>query len=77
MIVPWLINRNGQAITLANKFKGKVTDDPKALKPFVDEAKKAGQAADLRHDFPARHARHVDALLPRRRRHQSRTRTSR
>ena len=31
MIVPWLLNRNGQSITLANKFKGKVTDDPKAL----------------------------------------------
>ena len=29
MIIPWIVNRNGQAITLANKFKGKVTDDPK------------------------------------------------
>ena len=24
MIIPWLLNRNGQAISLANKFKGKV-----------------------------------------------------
>src|SRR3954467_2165328 len=24
MVIPWLINRNGQAITLANKFKGSV-----------------------------------------------------
>ena len=34
--------------------KGKVKDDPKALKPFVDEAKASGDAADLRHDVPAR-----------------------
>src|SRR5712671_4356303 len=24
MVIPWMLNRNGQAITLANKFKGKV-----------------------------------------------------
>ena len=22
MVIPWLLNRNGQAITLASKFKG-------------------------------------------------------
>ncbi len=43
MIIPWLINRNGQSITLAEKFKGKVKDDPKALKPFVEQAKKNGE----------------------------------
>lgn len=52
MIIPWLINRNGQAITLANKYKGKVTDDPKALKPFVDEAKKAGAPLNFAMTFP-------------------------
>ena len=52
MIVPWLMNRNGQAITLANKFKGKVTDDPKALKPFVEEAKKAGSPLSFAMTFP-------------------------
>ena len=45
---------------------------PKALKPLVDEAKAAGDAADVRDDVPARHARDVDALLARRRRHQPR-----
>src|SRR5439155_7939617 len=39
MIVPWLLNRNGQAISLKNSFKGKVQDDPKALRPFVDKGK--------------------------------------
>jgi nitrate/nitrite transport system substrate-binding protein len=52
MIVPWLLNRNGQSITLANKFKGKVTDDPKALKPFVEEGKKAGTPLSFAMTFP-------------------------
>jgi nitrate/nitrite transport system substrate-binding protein len=39
MVIPWLLNRNGQGITLKNKFKGKVAADPKALKLFVDESK--------------------------------------
>src|SRR6266540_6738626 len=38
MIIPWLLNRNGQCISLAKALIGKVKDDPKALKPFVDEA---------------------------------------
>jgi nitrate/nitrite transport system substrate-binding protein len=52
MIVPWMLNRNGQSISLANKFKGKVADDPKALKPFVDEAKKAGSPLTFAMTFP-------------------------
>src|SRR5215211_7166653 len=39
MIITWLLNRNGQSITLSNTYKGKVQADPKALKPLVDEAK--------------------------------------
>ncbi len=52
MIVPWLMNRNGQSISLSNKFKGKVADDPKALRPFVDEAKKAGTPLTFAMTFP-------------------------
>lgn len=52
MIIPWLMNRNGQAITLANKFKGTVTDDPKALKPFVEEGKKSGTPLSFAMTFP-------------------------
>src|SRR5437016_9826247 len=33
MIIPWILNRNGQAITLANRYKGKVQDNAKPLKP--------------------------------------------
>src|SRR3954468_5216839 len=35
MVIPWMLNRNGQAITLKTALKGKVAADPKALKPLV------------------------------------------
>jgi nitrate/nitrite transport system substrate-binding protein len=52
MIIPWMLNRNGQAITLQKKFKGKVAADPKALKPLVDEAKAAGTPMTFAMTFP-------------------------
>lgn len=52
MIIPWMLNRNGQAITLQKKFKGKVAADPKALKPLVDEAKAAGKPMTFAMTFP-------------------------
>ena len=72
MVIPWILNRNGQSITLKAELKGKVEADPKALKPLVDAAKATGDADDLRHDLPAGHPRHVDALLAGRGRHQPR-----
>ncbi len=52
MIIPWLLNRNGQSITLAAKFKGQVKDDPKALKPFVEKAKSLGEPLTFAMTFP-------------------------
>jgi nitrate/nitrite transport system substrate-binding protein len=52
MIIPWLLNRNGQAITLSNTFKGKVSNDPKALKPFAEKAKKLGEPLTFAMTFP-------------------------
>jgi nitrate/nitrite transport system substrate-binding protein len=52
MIIPWLMNRNGQAITLKKALKGKVAGDPKALKPFVDEAKAKGTPLTFAMTFP-------------------------
>ena len=52
MIAPFILNRNGQAITLANSLKGKVAADPKALKPFVDEAKAKGTPMTFAMTFP-------------------------
>jgi nitrate/nitrite transport system substrate-binding protein len=52
MVIPWLLNRNGQAITLKAEWKGKVGADPKALKPFVDQAKKLGEPLTFAQTFP-------------------------
>jgi nitrate/nitrite transport system substrate-binding protein len=52
MVIPWMLNRNGQCISLKNDFKGKVAGDPKALKPFVDEAKAAGKPLSFAMTFP-------------------------
>jgi nitrate/nitrite transport system substrate-binding protein len=52
MIIPWLLNRNGQAITLKAEWKGKVSNDPKALKPYVEKAKKLGEPLSFAMTFP-------------------------
>ncbi len=52
MVVPWLLNRNGQSITLAKALKGKVGAAPKALKPLVDAAKAAGHPMTFAMTFP-------------------------
>src|SRR6476646_9314594 len=52
MVIPWMLNRNGQSITLKAALKGKVQADPKALKPFVDEAKKKGEPMTFAMTFP-------------------------
>jgi len=52
MIIPWMLNRNGQAITMQAKYKGKVGADPKALKPLVDAAKTAGTPLTFAMTFP-------------------------
>src|SRR6185503_10287316 len=52
MIIPWLLNRNGQAITLKAEWKGVVKDDPKALAPFVAKARKLGEPLTFAMTFP-------------------------
>ena len=52
MIIPWLLNRNGQAITLKTEWKGKVGADPKAIKPFVEQAKSLGEPLTFAMTFP-------------------------
>src|SRR6187399_9277 len=52
MVIPWLLNRNGQAITLNNKLKQAGVKDPKALKPLVDKAKAAGDPMTFAMTFP-------------------------
>jgi nitrate/nitrite transport system substrate-binding protein len=52
MVIPWLLNRNGQCISLKADLKGKVAGDPKALRPIVDEAKAAGKPFTCAMTFP-------------------------
>jgi len=52
MVIPWMLNRNGQAITLKSGLKGKVAADPKALAPFVTEAKGKGSPMTFAMTFP-------------------------
>src|SRR6186997_1442455 len=52
MVVPWLLNRNGQAITLDNKLKAAGVKTPQALKPLVDKAKAAGDPMTFAMTFP-------------------------
>jgi nitrate/nitrite transport system substrate-binding protein len=52
MVIPWILNRNGQAITLKTEWKGKVAGDPKALKPYVEQAKKLGEPLTFAMTFP-------------------------
>jgi nitrate/nitrite transport system substrate-binding protein len=52
MVVPYLLNRNGQAITMKAAWKGKVAADPKALAPLVAEAKSSGTPLTFATTFP-------------------------
>lgn len=52
MVIPWQLNRNGQSITLKAALRGQVRDDPKALKPFVEQAKNANAPLTFAMTFP-------------------------
>lgn len=52
MVIPWLLNRNGQAITLKSELKGKVGADPKALMPYVQKAKSLGEPLTFAMTYP-------------------------
>jgi len=52
MVIPWMLNRNGQSISLSNNFKGKVQADPKALLPLAQAAKSAGTPLTFAMTFP-------------------------
>jgi len=52
MVIPWMLNRNGQAITLNNKLKDAGVKTAKDLKPHVDKAKTAGDPLTFAMTFP-------------------------
>ena len=52
MVIPWLLNRNGQAITLNNKLKAAGVRRPAQIKPIADKAKATGQPLTFAMTFP-------------------------
>jgi nitrate/nitrite transport system substrate-binding protein len=52
MVIPWLLNRNGQAITLNNKLLQAGVKTPKDLKPIADKAKASGEPLTFAMTFP-------------------------
>jgi nitrate/nitrite transport system substrate-binding protein len=52
MVIPWVLNRNGQAITLNNKLKAAKVRTPQELKPHVDRAKASGAPMTFAMTFP-------------------------
>jgi nitrate/nitrite transport system substrate-binding protein len=52
MVIPWLLNRNGQSISLKAELKGKVQADPKALRSIVMDAKAKGAPMTFAVTFP-------------------------
>src|SRR5687767_5686262 len=52
MVIPWLLNRNGQAITLNNKLKNAGVRKPADVKPLADKAKASGEPLTFAMTFP-------------------------
>ena len=52
MVIPWLLNRNGQAITLNNKLKQAGVRKPVDVKPLADKAKASGEPLAFAMTFP-------------------------
>jgi nitrate/nitrite transport system substrate-binding protein len=52
MVIPWLLNRNGQAITLNNKLKQAGVRKPSQIKPMADKAKADGEPLTFAMTFP-------------------------
>src|SRR5215831_4141923 len=52
MVIPWLLNRNGQAITLNNRMKQAGVKIPKDVKPLADRARGSGDPLTFAMTFP-------------------------
>jgi nitrate/nitrite transport system substrate-binding protein len=52
MVIPWLLNRNGQAITLNNKLKAAGAKTPAQIKPLAMKAKASGEPLTFAMTFP-------------------------
>jgi nitrate/nitrite transport system substrate-binding protein len=57
LVIPWILSRNGQAITLAAKYRGRIGADAKPLAKEILERREAGRPATFAHTLaPGTHA---------------------
>src|SRR5678815_3973732 len=52
MVIPWLLNRNGQAITLNNKLRQAGVKKAADVKPLADKAKASGEPLTFAMTYP-------------------------
>src|SRR5216110_1720548 len=52
MVIPWLLNRNGQAISLNNRMKKAGVKTAKDVKPLADRARSSGDPLTFAMTFP-------------------------
>src|SRR5687767_15191243 len=52
MVIPWVLNRNGQAITLNNKLKQAGVRKPADIKAIAMKAKESGEPLTFAMTFP-------------------------
>jgi nitrate/nitrite transport system substrate-binding protein len=52
MVIPWILSRNGQAITLNNKLKAAGVKTPAQIKPLADKARSGGDPLTFAMTFP-------------------------
>src|SRR5512145_991105 len=52
MVAPWILNRNGQAITLNNKLRAAGAKTPAQIKPLAEKAKAGGDPLTFAMTFP-------------------------
>ncbi|MEO8352116.1 MAG: CmpA/NrtA family ABC transporter substrate-binding protein [Chthoniobacteraceae bacterium] len=52
LVVPLILSRNGQAISLISKYKGLVGSDPSPLRPIAQKGRDAGRPLVFAHTLP-------------------------
>lgn len=64
LIIPWLLSRNGQGITLAGQYRGRIGAEAKAFAKEVFERRDAGRPVTFAHTLaPGTHALWLRAWL--------------
>ena len=52
LVIPWLLNRNGQAITVSHRLKAAGATTPALIRPLADAARASGEPLTFAMTFP-------------------------